>query len=59
MSFVLPPNTKKINFEKSEIKDEVKAQKKKYIKDYRKEEKKNNFIHDDNYKNGEVILLIK
>ena len=48
-NITLPTGTKKIIFSKSEIKDEVKAQKTKYIKDYRKEEKKNNFIHDDNF----------
>ena len=40
MSFVLPPNTKKINFEKSEIKDEVKAQKKNILKTTEKKKRK-------------------
>ncbi len=49
MSFVLPPNTKKINFEKSKIKDEVTKTKSDFCKYYEIELKTNNIKQDESY----------
>lgn len=48
-NFTLPIGTKKIFFVKSEIKDEVTEQKKKFCSYYETEIKKNKLKHDDNY----------
>ena len=49
MSFVLPPNTKKILFEKSEIKDVVSKIKADLCSDYETEIKTNNLKHNKNF----------